>query len=213
MSVCITLAITPSTAITSQALDMLYSFTTSGLHPAGNKTLLRAIAEVEVSIISATAGSDFMAASSETLIFPAGSTDGSMQCLSINVTEEGDDWEGDEYFNVVFRNRESLIDLPNSRTFITIIDSNGKIRKTVIIIYISNKLSNHNSVITVSVPATLAIAEDGGSVVVCATLSNLIGNTQNSIFVRLATADNTGTTFFLVVPTFIMINCSNTSSW
>ena len=49
-----------------------------------------------------------------------------------------------------------------------------------------------SSVPTVSVPAAVSVAEDGGSVMVCATLSGVPGTTGRDFNVMLATSDGTG---------------------
>ena len=45
---------------------------------------------------------------------------------------------------------------------------------------------------TVSLPTMMSVAEDGGSVMVCATLSSVAGTTQRDFTVKLATAEGTG---------------------
>ena len=62
---------------------------------------------------------------------------------------------------------------------------------------------------TVSVPAVRSVAEDGGSVVVCATLSGVPGTTGRDFSVVLATSDGTGNNWSIILlmnhPLFIML--------
>lgn len=58
------------------------------------------------------------------LTFPTGSGDGAVQCLNISITADGDALEEEESFTVTLTTPDLL--LGNSRTTITIIDSDGK---------------------------------------------------------------------------------------
>ena len=47
--------------------------------------------------------------------------------------------------------------------------------------------------VTVSLPPTMTVAEDGGTVMVCATLSNATMATDRDFMITLATSDDTAT--------------------
>ena len=58
------------------------------------------------------------------LTFPAGSSDGAMQCLIVNVTPDNDVLEEEETFTVELITAETVI-LGNSMSTITITDNHG----------------------------------------------------------------------------------------
>ena len=62
---------------------------------------------------------------------------------------------------------------------------------------------------TVSLPTVESVAEDAGSVTVCATLSGVPGTTQRDFTVTLATADGTGNVEFPLINNNFISYCSN----
>lgn len=100
VSVCATLFITPAAATISQTLSA--SLTTEYT-------------------LSASPGLDYMPVSKQ-LIFPAGSHNGSIQCLKVNITDDGVVLEKEETFNVTLNTTDSVI-LGSRTTSITIRDN------------------------------------------------------------------------------------------
>ncbi len=74
-------------------------------------------------LVTATAGSDYMEASSP-LVFPAGSEDGALAC-AINIIDDSA-LEDEEAFTVTLSTMETYVMLGNNQTDITISDNDSK---------------------------------------------------------------------------------------
>ena len=59
------------------------------------------------------------------LMFPAGSTNSTMECVNVSITEDGDAVEGDETFTVTLIESDIGVMIDNSETIVTIMDNEG----------------------------------------------------------------------------------------
>ena len=74
--------------------------------------------------VSAFAEYDYTAITSSPLVFPAGSTDGAMECMNITIMEDTL-FEGDETFTVGLMVVTSGVMAGNTETIVTITDNEG----------------------------------------------------------------------------------------
>ena len=71
--------------------------------------------------IAATAGTDYEALSQQLLTFPAGTSNGAMSCVDVNITDDSAE-EGDETFTVSLTSSSPIVTLGNDQVTITITD-------------------------------------------------------------------------------------------
>ena len=126
------------------------------------------------------------------LVFIAGTSNGTIQCLNVTIFDDSL-VESNETFTVTLTTSNSVVELGNNLTTITITDTDSMHRW----LWWQFLYSNHfDSVPTVSVPAMLSVAEDEETVQVCATLNIQSYTTAVDINVILASSDGTGKTMF-----------------
>ena len=129
---------------------------------------------------SAVAGSDYESVSSS-LMFPAGSINGSTQCINITILD-GEVFEAEENLTVTLTVMTPRVMVENAQTAITIFDDEGYI--------------------TISLPTMVNVTEGDGTVEVCATIS-LASDVR--INITLATSDSSPGTYmrnYFGIPNF-----------
>ena len=122
VSVCATLAITPLTASTSRRLTI----TLASNDGTGNVQEFIGYYKEKLHVTGAyvaTAGSDYTAVSMD-VVFPPGSTNGFMQCISVSVLDDDDALPAPETFTVTLTTASTVI-LRQIITSIAITDSIG----------------------------------------------------------------------------------------
>ena len=75
--------------------------------------------------LAAIAGSDYVSVSMDVVIFPAGTSNGGMQCIAVTIIDDSA-MEGDETFTVTLTTSSPHVTLGNAVTTITITDNDGE---------------------------------------------------------------------------------------
>ena len=77
-----------------------------------------------VNFFAATSGSDYVSVTMD-VVFPAGSSNGAMQCIDVSITDDSA-VEGDETFTVALTTSSAIVTLGNALTTITITNTDGE---------------------------------------------------------------------------------------
>ena len=121
-------------------------------------------------------------------MFPAGSINGSTQCIDITITDD-EVLEADETFTVTLTTMTPRVIVGNGQTAVTITADEGNCQKHFICFI---RLALHFIDATISLPTVVSVIEGDGTVEVCATIS---AASAIPINIGLATSDSSPGTY------------------